>query len=227
MRRVVGREGKLTERLETGAGEGAWAAAIEASNALVDDLVRPVSEVGTGAVRGGRGRSRTADGPAGAERGRLGASAARRVPQGGPHRQRAGRPAVGVHRRGDAGGQRGRHGGQARRAGQGPGHVRVLEGPDGLREHHGVPADGAGARHRAGDDRGGQGRPVAQGHRARGRRDAGAEEHRQHDGRPAVVLLLRGDPGRPRGGHRGRAGRPGAGAGRGGCAGRTSRTRST
>ncbi|MEU6851616.1 HAMP domain-containing protein [Actinacidiphila alni] len=46
VRRVVGREGKLTERLETGACEGAWAAAIEASNALVDDLVRPVSEVG-------------------------------------------------------------------------------------------------------------------------------------------------------------------------------------
>ena len=38
--------GKLTERLEAGACEGAWAAAIEASNALVDDLVRPVSEVG-------------------------------------------------------------------------------------------------------------------------------------------------------------------------------------
>jgi HAMP domain-containing protein/signal transduction histidine kinase/CheY-like chemotaxis protein len=46
VRRVVGREGKLTERLETGACEGAWAAAIEASNSLVDDLVRPVSEVG-------------------------------------------------------------------------------------------------------------------------------------------------------------------------------------
>ncbi|MFF3250090.1 HAMP domain-containing protein [Actinacidiphila glaucinigra] len=46
VRRVVGREGKLAERLETGACEGAWAAAIDASNALVDDLVRPMSEVG-------------------------------------------------------------------------------------------------------------------------------------------------------------------------------------
>ncbi|WP_233221037.1 HAMP domain-containing protein [Streptomyces carminius] len=46
VRRVVGRDGKLTERLETGACEGAWEAAIDASNALVDDLVRPVSEVG-------------------------------------------------------------------------------------------------------------------------------------------------------------------------------------
>ncbi|MFJ5772562.1 HAMP domain-containing protein [Streptomyces sp. NPDC093094] len=46
VRRMVGREGKLTERLETGACEGSWAAAIDASNALVDDLVWPVSEVG-------------------------------------------------------------------------------------------------------------------------------------------------------------------------------------
>ncbi|MDQ0793617.1 HAMP domain-containing protein/signal transduction histidine kinase/CheY-like chemotaxis protein [Streptomyces sp. B1I3] len=46
VRRMVGREGKLTERLETGACEGSWAAAIDASNELVDDLSRPVSEVG-------------------------------------------------------------------------------------------------------------------------------------------------------------------------------------
>ncbi|MGP2439942.1 HAMP domain-containing protein [Streptomyces sp. JW3] len=46
VRRVVGREGKLTERLETGACEGSWATAVDNSNALVDDLVRPVSEVG-------------------------------------------------------------------------------------------------------------------------------------------------------------------------------------
>ncbi|MER5429134.1 HAMP domain-containing protein [Streptomyces sp. NPDC002588] len=45
VRRMVGREGKLTERLETGACEGSWATAIDNSNALVDDLVRPVSEV--------------------------------------------------------------------------------------------------------------------------------------------------------------------------------------
>ncbi|TVL92658.1 HAMP domain-containing protein [Streptomyces sp. SAJ15] len=46
VRRAVGREGKLTERLETGFREGAWATAVDAANALVDDLVRPVSEVG-------------------------------------------------------------------------------------------------------------------------------------------------------------------------------------
>ncbi|MFD6416697.1 HAMP domain-containing protein [Streptomyces sp. NPDC060194] len=46
VRRMVGREGKLAERLETGVSEGDWADAIDAANALVDDLVRPVSEVG-------------------------------------------------------------------------------------------------------------------------------------------------------------------------------------
>ncbi|GGW70064.1 histidine kinase [Streptomyces lucensis JCM 4490] len=46
VRRMVGREGKLTERLETGACEGSWATAVANSNALVDDLVWPVSEVG-------------------------------------------------------------------------------------------------------------------------------------------------------------------------------------
>ncbi|MEU2227966.1 HAMP domain-containing protein [Streptomyces sp. NPDC018347] len=45
VRRTVGREGKLTERLETGACEGSWAVAVDNSNALVDDLVWPVSEV--------------------------------------------------------------------------------------------------------------------------------------------------------------------------------------
>ncbi|WP_424211485.1 HAMP domain-containing protein [Streptomyces sp. BI20] len=45
VRRMVGREGKLSERLETGPCEGAWAASIDASNQLVEDLARPVSEV--------------------------------------------------------------------------------------------------------------------------------------------------------------------------------------
>ncbi|WP_461010651.1 HAMP domain-containing protein [Streptomyces capparidis] len=46
VRRVVGREGKLTERLEPGPCEGAWASAIDNANALVEDLVHPVAEVG-------------------------------------------------------------------------------------------------------------------------------------------------------------------------------------
>jgi len=46
VRRVVGRDGRLTERLEEGPGQGAWAASIAAANSLVGDLVRPSAEVG-------------------------------------------------------------------------------------------------------------------------------------------------------------------------------------
>src|SRR5690606_13358483 len=49
--------------------------------------------------------------------------------------------------------------------------------------------------------------------RARG--DPRAEDHHQHDGRPAVLLRRGGHPRGPRGGHRGPARRPGARAGRG------------
>ncbi|PYC76969.1 hybrid sensor histidine kinase/response regulator [Streptomyces tateyamensis] len=46
VRRAVGREGRLTARLENGAGEGAWASAVDNGNALIDDLARPMAEVG-------------------------------------------------------------------------------------------------------------------------------------------------------------------------------------
>ena len=48
------------------------------------------------------------------------------------------------------------------------------------------------------------------------RRDPGAERHHQHDGGPAQLVRLRGDPRRPRGRHRRQAGRPGLREGRGG-----------
>ncbi len=54
-----------------------------------------------------------------------------------------------------------------------------------------------GPQHLPGLHGGGEGRPVAEDHGGRPRRDPGAEEHRQHDGRPAVVVRRRGDPGGP------------------------------
>ena len=45
--RVVGREGRMTERASLGpASYGGWADSVEAVNSLVDDLVRPTTEVG-------------------------------------------------------------------------------------------------------------------------------------------------------------------------------------
>ncbi|HEX9314880.1 MAG TPA: HAMP domain-containing protein, partial [Actinomycetota bacterium] len=43
--RVVGRDGRMTERVRIGAVGGAWTVAVEAVNSLVDDLVRPTNEV--------------------------------------------------------------------------------------------------------------------------------------------------------------------------------------
>src|SRR5688500_4422309 len=43
--RVVGREGRMTERIALAGATGAWAARVNAINELIDDLVRPTTEV--------------------------------------------------------------------------------------------------------------------------------------------------------------------------------------
>ena len=43
--RVIGQEGKMTSRLAMGRATGGWATRIETINGLIDDLVRPTSEV--------------------------------------------------------------------------------------------------------------------------------------------------------------------------------------
>jgi HAMP domain-containing protein/signal transduction histidine kinase/CheY-like chemotaxis protein len=43
--RVVGREGRLTERIDEEQFEGAWAEGVRAVNALIDDLGRPTTEI--------------------------------------------------------------------------------------------------------------------------------------------------------------------------------------
>src|SRR5438552_3670983 len=43
--RVIGREGRMTERASLGAAAGSWGTSIDSINALIDDLVRPTTEV--------------------------------------------------------------------------------------------------------------------------------------------------------------------------------------
>ncbi|MBA3742471.1 HAMP domain-containing protein [Sporichthya sp.] len=43
--RVIGREGRMTERLDEVAADGDWGVGAEAINSLIDDLVRPTTEV--------------------------------------------------------------------------------------------------------------------------------------------------------------------------------------
>ena len=68
---------------------------------------------------------------------------------------------------------------------------------------------GAGAQHRRRDDRGGERRPVEEDHGRREGRDPRAQEHDQHDGRPAALVRRRGDARGARGRHRRQARRPG------------------
>jgi len=43
MARVIGREGRMTERAQLGDAQGEWARALDAVNGLVDDLARPTT----------------------------------------------------------------------------------------------------------------------------------------------------------------------------------------
>ena len=94
------------------------------------------------------------------------------------------------------------------------GRLRRLEGPDGQRQHPRREPDDPGAQHRRRHDRGRERRPLEEDHRRRPRRGRRAEEHDQHDGRPALVVRRRGHARRARGRRGGQARRPGAGQGR-------------
>ncbi len=150
-----------------------------------------------------------------------------RDPRAEEHHQHDGRSAQRVRVGSDARGARGRHRRQARRPGRCDRRGRHLEGPHRQRQLHGVEPDGPGAQHR----RGGHGRrarrPVAQDHGRREGRDSRAEEHHQHDGRPAQRVRLGSEPRGARGRHRRQARRPGGGAPASPAPGRTSPTTST
>ncbi len=218
--RVVGREGRMTERLNLEGAGGSWENSVDSVNRLIDDLVRPTNEVARVLQAVARGdltqkMSRTIEGqPVKGEFARIGTVVNGMVDQLGS-----------FHRRGHPGGPRGRHRGQAGRAGQGQGRLRHVEEPHRLGERAGRQPHQPGPQHRPGDHRGGQGRPVPEDHGRRPGRDPRPQEHHQHHGRPARQLRRRGHPGRPRGGHRGQARRPGPGQGRVAAPGRTSPTR--
>ncbi|MEA2156632.1 MAG: hypothetical protein QOE11_2772, partial [Solirubrobacteraceae bacterium] len=43
--RIIGREGRMTERVSLGTVDGAWNEKVESINAMIDDLVRPTTEI--------------------------------------------------------------------------------------------------------------------------------------------------------------------------------------
>ncbi|MBA2425596.1 MAG: HAMP domain-containing protein [Actinobacteria bacterium] len=46
VRKVIGQQGKLSERASAGDAKGSWSVSIDAVNMIIDDLVRPTTEVG-------------------------------------------------------------------------------------------------------------------------------------------------------------------------------------
>ena len=150
---------------------------------------------------------------------------ARRDPAAQGNHQHDGRAAALVRLGSDARGARGRHRRPARRAGRGARRGRHLEGPDRLGQRDGREPHRAGAQHRRGDDGRGARRPVAQDHRRREGRDPRAEEHHQHDGRPAQRLRGGSDARGARSRHRRQARRPGRRCRAWPARGRTSPTR--
>ena len=185
--REVGTEGRLGGQAQVRGVSGTWRDLTENVNQLaanLTDQVRNISQVSTAVAKGDLSQKITVD-------------ARGEIARAEEHREHDGGPAVVVRRRGHPGGPRGGFGGQAGRPGPGQGRLRYVARPDRQRELHGVQPDQPGPQHRLGHHGGGQGRPVAEDHGRRPRRDPGAEVHGQHDGRPAVVVRRRGRPGWP------------------------------
>ena len=230
---------------------------VDQLNAFAGEVTRVAREVGTEGRLGGQargaGRRRHLEGPDGQRQfdggkpDRSGAQYRRsrdrhrqRRPFPQDHRRRArrdpsaqgdaqhdGRSAQSIRRRSDAGRARGRNRGAAWRPGAGSGGRRDMEGLDRQRQFDGGQPDGSGPKYRRSDDSGRARRSLAQDHRRRERRDSRAQEHDQHDGRPAQLVRLRGDARRARSRNRGQTRRPGARCQASPERGRTSPTTST
>ena len=207
--RAIGREGRLTERAHAPALAGHWADTTNALNTLIDDLVRPTTEVARviDAVADGdlsQKMQLTIEGqPVKGEFRRIGTTVNAMVDQLSSFADEVTRVAREV-------GTDGKLGGQAKVKGV-CGVWKDLT--DNVNTLAGEPDD-AGAQHRRGHDRGRERRPVEEDHRRRARRGRRAEEHDQHDGRPALLVRRRGHARRARGRRGGQARRPGAGQGR-------------
>ena len=142
MRRVIGREGRMDQRASLGSAGGGWDSSVESLNALIDDLVRPTTEVASvlEAVADGdldRKMALTIEGqPVKGEFLRIGTTVNTMVDQLGVVRGRG-------HARGARGGDRG----QARRPGRGQGRVGHLARPHGVGERHGLEPHRPGPEH--------------------------------------------------------------------------------
>ena len=183
--RVVGKEGRITQRANRGAATGAWADRIESINTLTGDLVQPTEEVARviGAVAKGDLSQRIPlehEGtPLKGEFLRIGTTVNTMVDQLGSFASEVTRVAREV-------GTEGKLGGQAEVKGVAGTWKDLTDSVN----SHGRQPHRPGAQHRRRDDGRRQRRPLQEDHRRRQGRDPRAEEHHQHDGRPAPVVRL-------------------------------------
>ena len=201
--RQVGTEGKLGGQAEVPGVAGTWKALTDSVNGMaanLTDQVRNIADVTTAVAKGDLSRKITVE--VKGEVLRLKNTINTMVDQLSSFADEVTRVAKEV-------GTEGRLGGQAEVKGvSGTWRELTEQREPARRQPH-----QSGAQHRRRDDRGRQGRPLAQDHRRRAWRDPRAEEHDQHDGRPALVVRRRGHPRRQGSGHRGNARRPGSGQG--------------
>ena len=190
--REVGTEGKLGGQADVRGVAGTWRDLTDSVNSMAGNLtaqVRNIAEVTTAVARGDLSRKITVD-----VRGEileLKNTINTMVDQLSSFASEVTRVAREV-------GTEGKLGGQADVRGV-AGH---LEGSDGLRELDGVEPDQSGPQHRGRDDGGRQRRSHDQDHGGRARRNSGAEEHHQHDGRSAQRVRQRSDARGSRSRHR-------------------------
>ena len=175
MAREVGTEGKLGGQAEVKGVAGTWKDLTDNVNQLAGNLtvqLRDVSRVATAIASGDLSKKITVD--ARGEILQIKDVINTMVDQ------------LGVVRLGsDARRPRGRHRRQAGRAGRSPRRRRHLEGPDRQRQHAGGQPDRQVRNIAEVTTAVAQRRPLQEDHRRRPRRDPRAEEHHQHDGRPA------------------------------------------
>ena len=199
--REVGTEGRLGGQAQVKGVSGTWKDLTDSVNQMASNLtgqVRNIAEVTTAVANGDLSKKVTVD--VKGEVLELKNTVNTMVDQLSSFADEVTRVAREV-------GTDGKLGGQA----QVKGVSRRLEGPDREREHAGRQPDEPGAQHRRRHDRGRERRPLEEDHRRRQGRGARAEGDHQHDGRPAALVLGRGDARREGGRHRGQARRPGAG----------------
>ena len=207
--KVIGREGRMTERAKLKNAKGSWADSVDSVNSMIDDLVRPTIEV-----------SRVLDAVA---EGDLSQKMSLKI-EGQPVRGEFLRIGTTVNTMVD---QLSSFASEVTRVAREVGTEGMLGGQARVKDVSGIWRDLTDNVNFMANNLTTQVRNIAEvttavangdlsqeDHRRRQGRSARAQEHDQHDGRPAGLVRRRGDARRARSRHRRQARRPGDGQGR-------------